>query len=84
MIQGLSDKLCDDVPCIDEETGIKYVVVSVERNACSGLVVKGKPYLKFNGLGACVAYSPIGEMPNREIRHARTYRVFPTYGSERS
>jgi hypothetical protein len=52
MIQGLSDKLCDDVPFIDEETGIKYVVVSVERNACSDLVVKGKPHLKFNGLVA--------------------------------
>ena len=51
MIQGLSDKLCDDVPFIDEETGIKYVV-SVEKNACPDLVVKGKPHLKFNGLVA--------------------------------
>ena len=52
MIQALSDKLCDDVPFIDEETGVKYVVVSVERNACSDLVVKGKPHMKFNGLVA--------------------------------
>ena len=52
MIQALSDKLCDDVPFIDEETGTKYVVISVERNACSDLVVKGKPHLKFNGLVA--------------------------------
>ena len=52
MIQALSDKLCDDVPFVDEETGTKYVVISVERNACSDLVVKGKPHLKFNGLVA--------------------------------
>jgi len=52
MIQALSDKLCDDIPFIDEETGIKYVVISVERNACSDLIVKGKPHLKFNGLVA--------------------------------
>ena len=52
MIQGLSDKLCDDIPFLDEETGTKYVVVSVERNACLDLVVKGKPHLKFNGLVA--------------------------------
>ena len=52
MIQALSDKLCDDVPFVDEETGAKYVVVSVERNVCSDLVVKGKPHLKFNGLVA--------------------------------
>ena len=52
MIQALSDKLCDDVPFVDEETGTKFVVISVERNACSDLVVKGKPHLKFNGLVA--------------------------------
>jgi hypothetical protein len=52
MIQALSDKLCDDIPFIDEETGTKYVVISVERNACSDLIVKGKPHLKFNGLVA--------------------------------
>ena len=40
------------MPFIDEETGTKYVVVSVERNACPDLVVKGKPQLKFNGLVA--------------------------------
>ena len=45
MIQALSDKLCDDVPFIDEETGTKYVVISVERNACSDLILKGKPHL---------------------------------------
>ncbi len=52
MIQSLQDKLCDDVPFRDEETGISYVVISVERNTCSDLVVKGKPHLKFNGLVA--------------------------------
>ena len=52
MIQALSDKLCDNVPFIDEETGTKYVVISVERNACSDLVLKGKPHLKFDGLVA--------------------------------
>ena len=39
--------------------------------------------IKKGGEGS-VANIPIGEMPNGEIRHARTYRVFPTYGSERS
>ena len=52
MIQALSDMLCDDIPFIDEESGTKYVVVSVERNADSDLVVKGKPHLKYNGLVA--------------------------------
>jgi len=45
MVQALSDKLCDDIPFVDEETGTKYVVISVERNACPDLVVKGKPHL---------------------------------------
>ena len=52
MIEALSNMLCDDVPFVDEETGTKYMVVTVERNACSDLVVKGKPHLKFNGLVA--------------------------------
>ena len=37
---------------MDEETGTKYIVVSVERNACTDLEVKGKPHLKFDGLVA--------------------------------
>jgi len=52
MIQSLADLLCDDEPFIDEETGQKYIVISVERNADPDLVVKGKPHLKFNGLVA--------------------------------
>jgi hypothetical protein len=52
MIEALSNMLCDDTPFLDEESGAKYVIVSVERNADSDLVVKGKPHLKFNGLVA--------------------------------
>jgi len=50
MIQALADRLCDDIPFVDEETGQEYIVVSVERNQDPELVVKGKPHLKFNGL----------------------------------
>jgi len=52
MIQSLEDKLCDDIPFRDEESGINYVVVAVERNSDPDLVVKGKPHLKFTGLVA--------------------------------
>jgi hypothetical protein len=52
MIQALSDKLCDDIPFIDEETGTKCVVISVRHNDCSDLIVKKYTHLKFNGLVA--------------------------------
>jgi len=52
MIQALADRLCDDEPFLDEESGQKFVVVSVERNADPDLVIKGKPHLKFNGIVA--------------------------------
>ena len=75
MIEALSNMLCDDTPFLDEESGAKYVIISVERNADSDLVVKGKPHLKFNGLVAwalpiddskwkkkCMSYQPYVEI----------------------
>jgi hypothetical protein len=52
MIPALADRLCDDEPFLDEESGQKFVVIFVERNADPDLVIKGKPHLKFNGLVA--------------------------------
>ena len=54
MIQSLADKLCDDVPFTDEESGQQYVVILVKRNADPDLVKKGKPHLQFNSVVAWV------------------------------
>jgi hypothetical protein len=72
MIQALSDMLCDEIPFIDEETGTKYVVVSVERNADSDLVVKGKPHLKFNGLVAWALAVDASKWKQKLINACRT------------
>ena len=36
MIQSLANRLCDDEPFLGEESGQRYIVISVERNSDPG------------------------------------------------
>jgi hypothetical protein len=53
-ITELGAKLCGNIPFVDAETGLKYIVVSVERNGDKTLVNKSKPHLTFTGVVAWV------------------------------
>ena len=53
-IAALGELLCNGMPFVDEESGQKYVVVSVERNGDRDLVNKAKPHLTFTGIVAWV------------------------------
>ena len=57
-IAALGVQLCGDVPFVDEATGFRYVVVSVERNGDKELVNKTKPHLKFTGIVAWALHLP--------------------------
>jgi hypothetical protein len=52
LIQSLSDRLCDGEYFEDEDSGERFIVVSVERNQDPGLVNAKKKKLRFNGIVA--------------------------------